>query len=109
MHSSKCQIARNARFLLWQRGVPRDEWATWLKRRTGWPPSLVERLIHDDLDDSRLGADEVAELLIGNAAGLDVIWNGRDLGQLGRTGQVRRLYFLPTEFGIGSPPVTSGL
>jgi diguanylate cyclase (GGDEF)-like protein/PAS domain S-box-containing protein len=44
-----------------------------------------------------------AELVIGNAGGMSVLWNGNDLGRLGRTGQVRRLSFTPT----GVVPATS--
>ena len=48
--------------------------------------------------------ERLADLMIGNAAGLVVYWNGRDLGSLGRTGEVRRLHFSPTDFGRGPPP-----
>ena len=46
----------------------------------------------------------VAGLRIGNAAGLQVFWNGSDIGAMGREGQVRRLYFTPGEVGAGAPP-----
>lgn len=52
----------------------------------------------------RFEGRQMATLLIGNAAGLSVVWNGEDIGSLGREGQVRRLYFSPSEVGVGSPP-----
>ena len=48
--------------------------------------------------------EQSASILIGNAASLTVLWNGEDLGSLGGSGQVRRLYFSPTEVGFGRPP-----
>ena len=62
MQSAQRQVSKNTRFLMWRRGVPREEWATWLERRVGWRPSLIVRLVHDDVEDSRLGEAEVAEL-----------------------------------------------
>jgi hypothetical protein len=45
-----------------------------------------------------------AQLVIGNAGGLSVMWNGSDLGSLGAIGQVRRLSFTPTEIGPWQRP-----
>ena len=47
---------------MWERGVPRDEWVTWLESHLGWSPSQIARLVRGDLDDSGLGEREVAEL-----------------------------------------------
>ena len=52
----------------------------------------------------RFEGQHSAQLMVGNAGGLTVIWNGTDLGRLGATGQVRRLYFTPTEVGAGRLP-----
>jgi DNA-binding NarL/FixJ family response regulator len=46
----------------------------------------------------------VAGLRVGNAAGLQVFWNGQDIGRIGREGQVRRLYFTRDDVGAGAPP-----
>ncbi len=48
-------------------------------------------------------AQESAYLQVGNAAGLTVVWNGAELGSLGREGQVRRLQFSPEAVSPGSP------
>ena len=44
-----------------------------------------------------------AKLLTGNAAGLDVRWNGKPIGPLGLHGQVRVVVFTPENFQILSP------
>jgi cytoskeletal protein RodZ len=46
---------------------------------------------------------ENAKLLTGNAAGLDVRWNGKSIGPLGTHGQVRMVVFTPANFQILSP------
>jgi cytoskeletal protein RodZ len=46
---------------------------------------------------------ENAKLLTGNAAGLDVRWNGKSIGPLGTHGQVRVVVFTPENFQIISP------
>jgi len=46
---------------------------------------------------------ENAKLLTGNAAGLDVRWNGKSIGPLGMHGQVKMVVFTPEKFQIISP------
>jgi len=46
---------------------------------------------------------ENAKLTTGNAAGLDVRWNGKSIGPLGTHGQVRVVVFTPENFQILSP------
>ena len=46
---------------------------------------------------------ENAKLLTGNAAGLDVRWNGKSIGPLGTRGQVKMVLFTPENFQIISP------
>jgi cytoskeletal protein RodZ len=46
---------------------------------------------------------ENAKLVTGNAAGLDVSWNGKPIGPLGSHGQVRMVVFTPENFQIISP------
>ena len=45
----------------------------------------------------------VVGLRVGNAAGLQVFWNGTDIGTMGGEGQVRRLYFTPEKVGADCP------
>ena len=47
---------------------------------------------------------ELAELRVGNAAGLEVRLNGKPLGPLGAHGQVRYLVFTPDKFQFVSSP-----
>ena len=47
---------------------------------------------------------EVAELRVGNAAGLEVRLNGKPLGPLGAQGQVRDLVVTPDKFRFVSSP-----
>lgn len=65
--------------------------------------SVLDRVLQPG-EVVELGGLESATLVIGNAAGLSVSWNGRDLGDLGTQGQVRRLYFTPDRVGAGSLP-----
>jgi cytoskeletal protein RodZ len=46
---------------------------------------------------------ENAKLLTGNAAGIDVRWNGKSIGPLGTHGQVRMVVFTPANFQILTP------
>jgi cytoskeleton protein RodZ len=46
---------------------------------------------------------ENAKLLTGNAAGLEVRWNGKPIGPLGSRGQVKVVVFTPETFQIFSP------
>ena len=47
---------------------------------------------------------ELAELRVGNAAGLEVRLNGKPVGPLGAKGQVRDLLFTPDKFQFVLPP-----
>lgn len=49
---------------------------------------------------------EVAKLKVGNAAGLEVRWNGKPIGPIGPRGQVRVILFTPENFQILSPTST---
>ncbi|HOL72628.1 MAG TPA: DUF4115 domain-containing protein [Bryobacteraceae bacterium] len=57
-------------------------------------------------DETRaVEAQQLVELRTGNAAGLEVIWNGKSAGSLGGEGQVRNAEFTPSGFRVfGSPP-----
>jgi len=46
---------------------------------------------------------ENAKLVTGNAAGLDVRWNGKPIGPLGPRGQVRTVIFTPEKYEVVQP------
>jgi len=54
----------------------------------------------DASETKNIGGIETAKLLTGNAAGLDVRWNGKSIGPLGTHGQVRIVVFTPENFQI---------
>jgi cytoskeleton protein RodZ len=48
------------------------------------------------------GAED-ATLKVGNAGGIEVLWNGKPIGPIGPRGQVRTIQFTPENFRILSP------
>jgi len=48
------------------------------------------------------GAED-ATLKVGNAGGIEVLWNGKPIGPIGPRGQVRTIQFTPDNFRILSP------
>jgi cytoskeletal protein RodZ len=46
---------------------------------------------------------ENATMRVGNAGGIDVLWNGKPIGPIGPRGQVRTIQFTPENFRILSP------
>jgi cytoskeleton protein RodZ len=50
-----------------------------------------------------LTTPEVAKMRVGNAGGLDVLWNGKSIGPIGPRGQVRVILFTPQNFEILGP------
>lgn len=55
-------LSRNTRFLLWKQGIPRDQWGAWLEIRLSWSATRIKQFVRGQLDDSRLGYEEVSEL-----------------------------------------------
>jgi cytoskeleton protein RodZ len=56
-------------------------------------------------------AEQTAHLVVGNAGGLIVEWNGRSLGPIGRRGQVRVVSFTPDGYRFedsSASPISSG-
>jgi cytoskeleton protein RodZ len=47
-----------------------------------------------------LGGRERARIRVGNAAGLEITWNGKAIGPIGPRGQVRTVLFTPENFQI---------
>jgi cytoskeleton protein RodZ len=50
-----------------------------------------------------LKVTEAAEMKVGNAGGIDVRWNGKPIGPIGRRGEVRTVMFTPQNFAIIEP------
>lgn len=65
--------------------------ASWLSVSADGKP--VFRGILQANETKELGALERAKLVVGNAGGLSVEWNGKPIGSLGRRGQVRVVNF----------------
>ncbi len=53
-----------------------------------------------------LTALDAAKMKVGNAGGLEVIWNGKPIGPIGPSGQVRVVVFTPDNFQILAPNQT---
>ena len=56
-------------------------------------------VLHPD-ETKTLSGLEVARLKVGNAGGLNVQWNGKEIGPIGPKGQVRVVVFTPEGFSI---------
>lgn len=52
-----------------------------------------------------MGAEN-ATMKVGNAGGIEVLWNGKPIGPIGPRGQVRTIQFTPENFRILSPSET---
>jgi cytoskeleton protein RodZ len=63
----------------------------------------IFRGILDRSETKLLEGLENARLTTGNAAGIDVRWNGKPIGPLGARGQVRVVLFTPENFQILAP------
>lgn len=50
-----------------------------------------------------LSGSETAKMKVGNAGGLEVLWNGKPIGPIGPRGQVREVQFTPDTFEILQP------
>jgi len=50
-----------------------------------------------------LTGGESATMKVGNAGGIDVLWNGKSIGPIGPRGQVRTIHFTQENFRILSP------
>jgi len=50
-----------------------------------------------------LSGAEVAKMKVGNAGGLEILWNGKPIGPIGPRGQVREVTFTPSNFEIQQP------
>ncbi len=66
---------------------------TWLSVSSDGKPAFRGML--QPQQTRELEAEQTAHLIVGNAGGLIVEWNGRTLGPIGRRGQVRVVSFTP--------------
>ena len=64
---------------------------TWLSITSGGK-AIFEGILRPRQSKTLTGLD-MAKLTVGNAGGLDVSWNGRPIGPIGKTGQVRVVMF----------------
>lgn len=62
MQSVQFQISQNVRFLLWQRGVERSLWVTWLARECQLERQRVGKLIRGELHDGEVPTREQSQL-----------------------------------------------
>lgn len=63
----------------------------------------------DAADTKELEGRVTAKIKTGNAGGLTVTFNGKELGPLGERGQVRTVVFTPDQYEILGPSLTSRL
>src|SRR4051794_20875265 len=59
---SRLSVSKNTRFLLWQRGLPRDCWQGWLMRETAIRPGRCRALLSAQLSDEDVTDNERREL-----------------------------------------------
>lgn len=71
---------------------------TWLSISSNGK-QIFAGVLHPEETKTLSGLD-VARLKVGNAGGLNVQWNGKEIGSLGQKGQVRVVIFTPEGFSI---------
>jgi cytoskeleton protein RodZ len=82
---------------------------TWLSVSSDGKPAFRGMLQPNQTKE--LVAEQTAHLIVGNAGGLIVEWNGRSLGPIGRRGQVRAVSFTPVGYRFddsAASPISSG-
>jgi len=71
---------------------------TWLSISSGGKQIFAGILAPDET--KTVSGLEMARLKVGNAGGLNVQWNGQEIGPIGEKGQVRTVVFTPEGFNI---------
>jgi cytoskeleton protein RodZ len=71
---------------------------TWLSISSGGKEIFAGVL--EPAETKTVSGLEVARLTVGNAGGLNVQWNGKEIGPIGEKGQVRVVVFTPEGFTI---------
>ena len=82
---------------------------TWLSVFSDGKPAF--RGVLQPNQTKELVAEQTTRLVVGNAGGLIVEWNGRSLGPIGRRGQVRVVSFTPVGYRFedsAASPISSG-
>jgi cytoskeleton protein RodZ len=74
---------------------------TWLRITSGGQ-EIFSGILQPS-ESRTLSAWDGATMRIGNAAGIEVRWNGKPVGPLGTRGQVRTVHFTPQQFEIVPP------
>ncbi len=74
---------------------------TWVRVREGTRTIYVGTI---DVGQTKLiRVNEGAQILVGNAGGLNVVWQGSDIGQVGPSGQIRTVTLTPEGSSIQAP------
>jgi hypothetical protein len=74
---------------------------TWLSI-TSNGKKIFSGILEPSQSKTLTGAED-ATLKVGNAGGIEVLWNGKSIGPIGPRGQVRTVQFTPEKFRILSP------
>jgi transcriptional regulator with XRE-family HTH domain len=77
--------------------------ATWLSITTSDGKEIFSGVLEPSQTKTLTGLD-VAKMKVGNAGGIEVLWNGKPIGPIGPRGQVRTVMFTPQNFEIMEPP-----
>jgi cytoskeleton protein RodZ len=78
--------------------------ATWLSITSGGK-QIFSGVLQPDQTKTLRGLD-AAQIKVGNAGGLEVLWNGKPIGPIGPRGQVRTVLITPENFQILEPSQT---
>lgn len=74
---------------------------TWVRVREGDRTVYIGTI---DVGQTKLiRVNEGAQILVGNAGGLNVVWQGSDIGQVGPSGQIRTVTLTPEGSSIQAP------
>ena len=77
--------------------------ATWLSITNSDGKEIFSGVLAPSETKTLTGLD-VAKMKVGNAGGIEVKWNGKEIGPIGPRGQVRTVMFTPQNFEIIEPP-----
>ena len=58
----RCQVSTNVRYLLWRRGIPREQWEAWLSAQTRLSSSLSRLLVSGQMLDEQVTSDALRSL-----------------------------------------------
>jgi hypothetical protein len=78
---------------------------TWLSITTSDGKRIFSGILEPSQTKTLTGL-EAAKMRVGNAGGLEVLWNGKPIGPIGPRGQVRVVLFTPENFQILAPSET---